>query len=373
MACDGQTIQDAFTDANSVEAVGTALNAKPCTKLASGETSLAGSANVSPFTGLSVDKEFTLKGQVGSSGCSAMDIVATTYKIAHDQITCLINSVRQSTTNTTNQTQSIVVECTNCTGSVTINQDIDSNIFVQNQFTANVLAEIKQITDDSVAQYMKVVNENTEEFGAMSTSDARAGQTTDVIIQTTQQQLTDNNTVQEISNNFLFSQDCTMRFINWEGPIVINQTISTQIAASNYASSALTLFLSQFSEASVQTVFDIQNSNESKGISSLFSGIIGILAIVVVVALGGGAIYLATKGGGPGGGGPGGETSGGGMSKGKKLAIGVMVAGVVLLVLGIVVAVLGSLLWGIIISIVSVLLLGVGGYLLYKLKMANQL
>ena len=311
-----------------------------------------------------------------SVGCEQLSVMATSIDTTQRVLQCAINSVSQSSSTFVMQKNNITIQLTghahiDC---LSVSQTINSKIASYADFGAGVQQKFGVTINDMV----KSMATNVQD--ASKTLTTPQGQK--AVTQFTQQldQSANSSTysqiTQEAINDFQASNTFTLKLSEYAfigaaypnqttGCVVIDQNIMMQVLSQNIMNASLSnVFSTDVAAAFTQEWINSQKS-VTKGLGLDFSGILGgLVALLLIAALAVGLfMLLKNRGNNPAMSSANGNPGG----RGKIIAIVILLLGIVFFILGIVCLATGfSTILGVILLIAGIVMIGLGGYMLWR-------
>ena len=283
-----------ITENDTAAMVARVLLANQCSTNSDGETSMAANAAGDSINGNgllsgSVAGQASGQFQVTNEGCDTLAALATAYLVAHNDMACLINNVRQQTSTSTKFTQTVKVVCDYCDANINLNQTIQSNGFTSQSFNDELVSELEAKSFTFIDNIQEAANKNEQGFGRLAQA-AKAGVSFSDTNISAKDAIASSDLIQNISSDYMYNQKTTYYMYDFKGNLTINQSISSQMIATNILSSSLAYYFNQLDYDKLSNVMDLQNINDPPGIDSLFSAfstiwIVGILVLVVLMVV----------------------------------------------------------------------------------------
>ncbi len=311
-------------------------------------------------------------------GCQQIAIMGTTVDTTQRVLQCAINSISQTTSTAVMNSNDIKIILTghahiDC---LTVEQNIQARIASYGDFGAVVQQQFGVTINDMVKSMATTVQDSSKSITAPQAQQ-------DIKLFTNELEQSANSStysdiVQEAINNFQSSNSFKLRlsdyaFIGAAYPnavtncVTVTQTIMMQVLVQNIMrNSVLNAFSTDLGATFIQTWVTGQKSvTTTEPLTDLGTGLMSTFFIIILIgALAVGAYMLLKNGGSnpvmsSSTGQPG--------SRGKIIAIVMIVLGIILFIVGIVLfAISSSVIVGAISLIAGVIMIGFGGYLYWK-------
>lgn len=318
-----------------------------------------------------------------SVGCQQIAVMGTTVDTTQRVLQCAINSVSQTTSTSVMNSNNITVVLTghahiDC---LTVEQNIQARVASYGDFGAVIQQKFGVTINDMVNSMATTVQDSSK-----SITSPQGQQDVKLFVNELEQTAnssTYNSIVQEAINNFQSSNNFELEltdyaFIGAAYPnavtqcVTVTQTIMMQVLVQNIMTNCLAnVFSTDLAAAFTQTWVTSQKSvTTTEPLLNLANLLVGGFFMFILIGALAVGIFMITKNGGNNSvmssstGQPG--------SRGKIIAIVMIVLGIILFITGLALLFTGTVVGGAIALIVGAVMIGFGAYLFYRAKKASE-